>query len=220
MTPPEPLPHVSRPDAGTTLISEWIVGTPARQRMAADALLSEWRELSARFRPEGFLQLSCFAGADGRVLLSHAQWTDDDAHLAFVREHRPDMVNRIDRDVPGIERPGLARYEALRSVALGAGPADVVGLVRAEARTAKEARSWADTVAGRLRDESPAGISAAHLLLSKDGKHALLYALGTSRHGSPDLPATAEGGVRVHAPQYYRLLGSVRGPEKDNTPRR
>ena len=63
------LPDLARPDAGTTLISEWIVDTPDRQDRACRALLGEWGELSARVRPKAFLQLSCFASADGRVLL-------------------------------------------------------------------------------------------------------------------------------------------------------
>ncbi len=211
-----PLPDMTRPDAGTTLLSEWRVGTPERQRAAAEALLGEWRELAARFRPDAFLQLSCFARADGQVLLSHAQWLSDEAHIAFAREHRQDMVNRIDQAVPGIERPGLTRYRLLRSVVTdGApGPADTLTLLHVTTETAEQARRWVDATADALRKTPPAGMSTAHLLVGTDGRRAVLYAPNTADDSdwNPTLPA---GDGHVQTPQQYRLLGSVRGPRSD-----
>ncbi len=218
MTHSPSLPAMARPDAGTTLISEWIVSTPERQRKAAGVLLAEWRELSARFRPEAFLQLSCFASHDGRVLLSLAQWADDAAHLAFARAHRSDMVGRIDQAIPGIERPGLMRYRLFRSVLPDSAPdpGDVIAVVRADTASAEAARRWADSTADRLRKDPPAGLSAAHLLVSTDGRHALLCAPISPHVEARELTArtAAEGGegVDVHPPQCHRLLGSVRGP--------
>ncbi|MFC9622803.1 hypothetical protein ACFTXM_23370 [Streptomyces sp. NPDC056930] len=54
MTTPQ-LPDLARPDAGTTLISEWLVDGPDLQDRAGRALLGEWDEPSARFRPGAFL---------------------------------------------------------------------------------------------------------------------------------------------------------------------
>ena len=196
------LPDLARADAGTTLISEWIVDTPDRQDRAGRALLGEWDELSARFRPEAFLRLSCFASADGRVLLSVAQWTSDDAHLAFVREHRAEMVGRIDREVPGIGRPGLVRYRLAHTVVLDRASddkTDVIVVARAESEPAPHAARWAEATADRLRAAPPPGMGTAHVFVSEDGARGLLYA-----------PMTQANGVAGARP--YRLLGAVAGP--------
>ena len=42
-------PDLTHRHAGTTLLSEWHVADADRLTAAADALLTEWRELSARF---------------------------------------------------------------------------------------------------------------------------------------------------------------------------
>ncbi|PBC86908.1 hypothetical protein SAMN05428945_5511 [Streptomyces sp. 2224.1] len=208
------LPDMPRADAGTILVSEWIVDTPERQHAAAEALLGEWRELCTRIQPEAFQQLSCFGSLDGRLLLSLARWASDEAHLAFMREHRAGMVGRIDQEVPGIQRPGLMRYRLLHSVLPDAVPksADVLVVLRAEARAADLVRSWADRTAVKLREATAAAPGPAHVLVSTDGLHALLAVRKTPDdswdHG---MPATA-GGIHVHDPQRYRLLGSVHGP--------
>ncbi|RKN41667.1 antibiotic biosynthesis monooxygenase [Streptomyces hoynatensis] len=222
-------------DAGTTLISEWIVGTPERQRRAAEALLGEWRELSRRLRPVAFRRLSCFASVDGRVLLCHARWTSDEAHREWMRTHRPAMVGRIDEAIEGIERPGVVRYRLHGSVrfeagsgASGAGDArvpapagsggaagpgglaesgssgEVVTLVHRQTESAEEARAWAEAAADALRAAPPAGLAAAHLLVGKDGRHALVYATGAGE-GDGAWPVAGE-------PRRFRLLGEVHGP--------
>jgi hypothetical protein len=209
---------LAQPGAGTILISEWIVGTPERQRAAAAALLGEWEQLSAGFRPEAFVQLACFASADGGVLLSHAQWASDDAHRAFVREHRAAMVGRIDRAVPGIERPGLVRFRLLHSIVpeTAPQPADALVMLGAKARTHEDARRWADAVAAEsraARAARDAAVGPTHVLVSTDGRKALLLAPTTREDGwTPPLPATPAADVLVHPPQRYQLLGSVRGP--------
>lgn len=195
------LPDLARPDAGTTLISEWIVDTPDRQDRAGRALLGEWGELSARFHPEAFLRLSCFASADGRVLLSVAQWTSDDAHLAFVREHRAEMVGRIDHEIPGIRRPGLLRYRLAHTVVSdGAGDdtTDVI-VARAESEPTSDAVRWTEATADRLRAAPPPGMGTAHVFVSEDSARGLLYA-----------PVTQANGVA--GAHLYRLLGAVAGP--------
>src|SRR5690606_36465878 len=102
MTVQLPAPH--RPDAGTVLVSEWLVGTPDRQTAAIDALHAGWAELATT---EGFLSLPSFAAHDGDRILNYAQWTDDDAQREFMRVDRPQLVARIDAAVSGIERPGV-----------------------------------------------------------------------------------------------------------------
>lgn len=196
------LPDLARPDAGTTLISEWIVDTPDRQDRASRALLGEWEELSSGLRPEAFLRLSCFASADGRALLSIAQWTSDEAHLAFVRAHRSEMIGRIDREVPGIRRPGLVRYRLAHTVVADGTGGDTAGTV-VVGRSGGEgppAPQWAESTAARLRAAPPPGLGTAHVFVSLDGAHGLFYAPMAGADGVP--------GARPH-----RLLGAVAGPE-------
>ncbi|MFE3946389.1 antibiotic biosynthesis monooxygenase [Streptomyces sp. NPDC059118] len=196
------LPDLARPDAGTTLISEWIVDGPDRQDRAGRALLGEWGELSARFRPEAFLRLSCFASADGRVLLSVAQWTSDEAHLAFVREHRAEMVGRIDREIPGIRRPGLVRYRLAHTVVTDSADndtTDVIVVAHSETGPVLHATRWAEATAERLRAAPPPGMGTAHVFVDEDGARGLLYA--------PVTLANGVAGARTH-----RLLGAVAGP--------
>ncbi|MFG2526950.1 antibiotic biosynthesis monooxygenase [Streptomyces sp. NPDC048516] len=206
-----------RCDADTILVSEWIVDTPERQQAAAEALLGEWRELCTRVQPEAFRQLSCFGRLDGRLLLSVARWASDEAHLAFMREHRAAMVGRIDQEVPGIQRPGLMRYRLLHSVLPDAAPesADALSVLRAEARAAEAVRSWADRTAVTLREAATAMAGPTHVLVSADGLHALLAAWMAPHdrwdHWGRHMTAAGEG-IEVHDPQRYHLLGSVYGP--------
>lgn len=216
------LPDMPRPDAGTILVSKWIVDTPERQHAAAEALLGEWRELRTRFQPEAFRQLSCFRSRDGRLLLSVARWASDEAHLTFMREHRAAMVGRIDQEVPGIQRPGLMRYRLLHSILPDAAPepADDLVVLRAEAHTAERVRSWGDRAAVTLREATAATSGPAQILLSTDGLHALLAVRKAhDDSGDHDIPAIG-GGVQVHDPQRYQLLGSVRGPHYASSAKR
>ncbi|MGW7705341.1 antibiotic biosynthesis monooxygenase [Streptomyces sp. NPDC054771] len=200
MTIPQ-LPDLARPDAGTTLISEWLVDGPDLQDRAGRALLGEWDELSARFHPGAFLRLSCFASADGRVLLSVAQWASDEAHLAVVREHRSEMVGRIDREIPGIRRPGLVRYRLAHTVVADGADSttDVIVVAHAETGPTSPATRWAEATADRLRSAPPPGMGTAHVFVSEDGTRGLLYA-----------PVTHANDVAGARP--YRLLGAVAGP--------
>ncbi|MFD7924178.1 antibiotic biosynthesis monooxygenase [Streptomyces sp. NPDC059740] len=211
--PPPTAPF--HPSAGTVLVSEWIVGTPERGLAATQALLGEWRDLSSRFRPHGFLRLSCFAAADGEALLCLGQWTGDEEHTAFVRRHRQDMVGRIDQEVPGIERPGLRRYRVRHRVASGpeAGAPGAALLVRAELSTAPEAGAWCTRAAARLQASPDTGWGPAWVLGETSGTRALVWAqVPEADGGSPILPALGDEGGTAGLPQRYRLLGSVEGP--------
>jgi len=213
-TPASPLPDVTRRDVGTTLISEWRVDTPQQQHIAAEALLSEWADLSARVRPTAFVQLSCFISTDGRVLLSYAQWRSDEAHISFARRHRPNMVNRIDQAVPGIQRPGLVRYRLHRSVSLNqASPAaDSIIVRQATTDQADQAEPWANASADALREKPPRGVAAAHFLLSTDHTRAMLYAPALADERDAVWPILDTRGVRLGPLQRYQLIGSVVGP--------
>ncbi|MEV5611954.1 hypothetical protein [Streptomyces sp. NPDC052225] len=139
-------------------MSEWLTGTAERSRAAAAVVADEWAAAPA---PPGRLAQHVFLALDGAGLLFYAQWTSDDAHLAWARAHRGDIVSRVDTIVPGIERPGLHRTRFHRSVIHdGERPAGVIA-VRTTGADAIE-----DTLMARP------GMLAAHVHLTPDGQRA------------------------------------------------
>ncbi|MEU7581541.1 antibiotic biosynthesis monooxygenase [Streptomyces sp. NPDC041068] len=173
---PAAFPDVRRADAGAILVSSWIVPAPDVQRQAADLVIEGWQDEE---RPDAMLSITTFLGEDGTQVLNYAQWTDDDAHLAWARARRAQGVSKVDRIVPGIRRPGLLRYALHGSYA----PEENVGrtpkaLVTPAFETdgPKSQRALGDTVIAMLERLRPAGLLAAHIHASKDGRRVLDHA--------------------------------------------
>ncbi|QLE75706.1 antibiotic biosynthesis monooxygenase [Streptomyces rectiverticillatus] len=196
---------IQHPDAGITLISRWITGSPERSRAAADALL----DVSAADAPEAELATHVFEDVDGAGLLIHGQWTSAEDHLAFVREGRSARVARIDARVPGIERPGLERTHLYRSAVLDTdGEADVFVVTSHDTGGGpEEQQAWADARAAALADAGHEGLLAAHFHLTVDGERVVEIAEWSSAAAAADLEA-------VHGPRVphsrYRLYGRPR----------
>ncbi|MFH8406625.1 antibiotic biosynthesis monooxygenase [Streptomyces sp. NPDC018019] len=169
-------PDVRRPDAGTVLVSLWTVPAPDLQRRAADAVLDAWE---GQPRPGAMLSLSTFLSDDGGHVLNYAQWTDDDAHREWVRHRRPAAVSRIDESIPGIRRPGVARYARYRSYVPDGTPDRHPGLLVTPTFTTTGPavqRALADTMLDALERERLPGLLGAHLHLAKDGSRVLNFA--------------------------------------------
>ncbi|MFB9909466.1 antibiotic biosynthesis monooxygenase [Allokutzneria oryzae] len=216
----EERPDLTRPDAGTILVSRWNVSTPQHQRAAAEATLGEWDRAD---RPDAMLALYALLSLDGDHVLYYAQWTDDEAHEEFVRTKRPELVRRIDAGVPGIERPGLTRYRLHRSCRsdITTRPGLVVG-VRFETDGPVAQKALADLVVERLEAERVPGMISANFHLSKDGTKVLNYAEWTDEDAyhaftagtvSPALRESIDEipGVRPKLGELaqYRMYGSV-----------
>ncbi len=186
-------PDVTRRDAGTILVSPWIVGTPERQHAAIEATLAEW---SHRTDTAGFLSLSGFASADGGSVLNYAQWTSDAAHLAFMQSARPALVREIDTVVPGIERPGVVRYRLHRSVVPDRRRWRVPGTMVAvtfDVEGPDVQRALIDVLVTRgpaLTDPHP-GLIAAHFHVSVDGRRVLNYSEWTDATAHADFLASS-----------------------------
>ncbi|MFJ2867167.1 antibiotic biosynthesis monooxygenase [Kitasatospora sp. NPDC087314] len=200
-------PELTRPDAGTILVSEWLVGTPERQRAVIRATLDAWRNLPV---PEAFLSLNAYAGTDGDSVLFYAQWTSDEAHLEFARAHRPGLVRAIDDELPGIERPGLVRYRLYRSGGIGGGEHRAPGCIVAVSIGADgpdRARAWVDTVFDALEESGerlhPGGISG-HFHISTDGTRILNYAEWVDEESHRESVA-AGGGSIGRGPAWDRV---------------
>ncbi|MFD7662202.1 antibiotic biosynthesis monooxygenase [Streptomyces sp. NPDC059788] len=169
-------PDIRRPDAGTVLVSPWIVPAPDLQRRAADAVLDTWERQQ---RPAAMLSLSAFLSGDGSHVLNYAQWTDDDAHREWVRHRRPAAIDRIDELIPGIRRPGVTRYARYGSYVFQGTPGRRPGLLVTPTFTTTgpaAQRALADTVLAALEREEVPGLLGAHLHLSKGGGSVLNYA--------------------------------------------
>ncbi|MCF3102146.1 antibiotic biosynthesis monooxygenase [Streptomyces roseoverticillatus] len=194
---------LQQPTAGITLMSRWITGTPERSRAAADALL----DASAGDAAGAQLALHVFEDVDGAGLLTYAQWTSAEDHLAFVREGRATRVARVDTLVPGIERPGLDRTHLYRSTVLDAdGAAELFVVTRHDTGGRPEdRRAWADARAAALTDAGHEGLLAAHFHLTVDGERVVEIAEWSSA------AADTEGLEAAHGPRVphsrYRFYG-------------
>lgn len=166
------LPDFTRPDVGTILISPWEVGDRERQHSAVDSTIFEWERAP---KPSAFLTLNCFTSLDGAVILNYAQWTNDEAHHEFVREHRPELVQEIDTAVPNIERPGLVRYRLYRSVGPGAehaGRPTVISVGVHQVDSHDRARQLADALIAAYEPHD--GMAACHFHVDVDGTRLLM----------------------------------------------
>lgn len=170
------LPDIIRPDVSTVLVSQWAVGTPERQRAAADAMITEWKRAP---QPEGFISFNCLASTDGETLLNYTQWTGNGSWREFIRAARPALVRGIEDAVPGVRPPEPVEYQLYRSSFSHASqvPGCIV-IVSIETDGAELARQWVDTVIGALNaDPEPRpGWISAHFHVSADGTQVLNYA--------------------------------------------
>ena len=168
-------PDVRRPDAGTVLVSPWLVPDARFQRPAADAVLAAWE---GQPRPAAMLALTTFLSTDGGHVLNYAQWTDDAAHREWVCTRRPAAIAPIDEALPGIRRPGVIRYRHHRSHVAGERATRTPEFVVTPtfATTGVEAqRALADTVLRKLAEEPVPGLLGAHFHLSQDGRRVLNF---------------------------------------------
>ncbi|WP_382465263.1 antibiotic biosynthesis monooxygenase [Streptomyces noursei] len=168
-------PDVRRPDAGTVLISPWLVPSDRFQRAAADAVLTAWE---GEPRPAAMLALTTFLSTDGGHVLNYAQWTDDAAHREWVRTRRPAALAPVDAALPGIRRPGVIRYRRYRShVAEERATRTPTFLVTPTfATTGPDAqRALADTVLRMVAEEPAPGLLGAHFHFSQDGRRVLNF---------------------------------------------
>lgn len=198
-------PDVRRADAGTALISSWIVPEPADQIPAADAVLDVW---NTEERPDAMLSLTTFLGADGRHVLNYAQWTDDEAHREWVRTRRPAAIGRVDAAIPGIRRPGLVRYRAYRSHVpeRTSGQLPTLMVTPTFTTTGPAAqRALADAVIDALARERVPGLLGAHFHLSQDGGQVLNYA---EWEGMAAWQAFAENGT---SERLQRVVAALEG---------
>jgi heme-degrading monooxygenase HmoA len=182
------LPEITRPDAGTVLVSEWKVSTPERQQALVAAFVAAFATPGEGVPwPHGLLSVNLFLSTDGETVLNYAQWADDDAYHEFARTHRRELAERIDRAVSGIERSGPVNYRLYRSGVRRDAPVPgcvVIVSVEFDGPDEQRQKRWVDTVFEALEAETelhPGGISG-HLHVSVDGTRVLNYAEWTDEN--------------------------------------
>lgn len=219
------VPDVARSDVSALLFSTWRVGTPERQRAAADAIGAAWE---ARPWPTRELRsYSVFAGEDGDTLLHYSQWLDEGGYDAFVRSQRQERNDEIDAAVPGIRRIGLHRYRLYRSTERATGdrvPGCFVAVnVEFDGADMRRQREWVDGVfAAAAGAPSPEGLIAAHMHLGTDGMRVLNFAEWTDARvhrafapGAAVRAAVREfPGVKGVTSQRFRMLLHLAAPEE------
>ncbi|RKR92157.1 antibiotic biosynthesis monooxygenase [Micromonospora pisi] len=203
------LPDLTRTDVGVALSDEWVLGTPDRQRAAAEALVAAWREVAW---PAGLLSYAIYLDTDGELIRHYSQWTDDAAADAFVRAGQASIVDRTDAVVPGIDRRDLARYRIYRGNRADDGrvPGAVVA-VRVDAESADQARVWVDAVFDALAadDHLPAGGIGGFFHISTDGSQVLNYAEWTSPEAH--LEALAANGDAISSGPLWARVWAMDG---------
>ncbi|MEU6056524.1 monooxygenase [Streptomyces xanthochromogenes] len=175
---PRPHPDITRPDAGTVLLSVRHTDGPHRQRALADAAFSAWSRLP---HPPGLLSLSLFLGVDGHGVLAHSQWRDDDAYAAHARTHGPGLFPGT--DVPqDLDRAAPVRFRLYRSTGPGRGgrTPGCVATPSFDTDGPERQRAIVDRLVDGPLDRPLPGLLAAHFHLSTDGTRVVNYAEWTT----------------------------------------
>jgi Antibiotic biosynthesis monooxygenase len=67
-------------------------------------------------QPPGMLSANFHASTDATRVLNYAEWTSDEAHLAFLDSAVRSTTMRVSGDVPGVRPIGFKRYHLFRSL--------------------------------------------------------------------------------------------------------
>ncbi|GHH69732.1 antibiotic biosynthesis monooxygenase [Streptomyces sulfonofaciens] len=191
------VPDMSRPEAGVTLLSEW-VAVAGRQRRAADAVVGSWA--LGRW-PAGLLSRSCLLDADGPWVAQLSQWADDDAARAYTAVSEPRLARGVTEAVPGTEWTGTVPYLRCRSRQFGLRriPGCIV-LVGREFETPDtvRARRWVDAMFALPASDPPPGLISTHFHVSVDGARVLNYVEWTSHDEHRAAASQAPDAGAVH----------------------
>ena len=167
---------ITRPDVGVVVVEEWTVAQPEDQRATAEATAAEWGRGPW---PAGLLSRSCLVGTDGVTLLSYAQWTDGEAHRAFMRTTASIGARGNGEVAAGVVRPEPMAYRLYRSaVSEGSRVPGCVVVIAVETDGPARQREWVDAVFDALSAETdpPPGGLSGHFHISTDGTRVLNYA--------------------------------------------
>lgn len=175
-------PSFPDPNVGLVMSSEWILGTPERQRAAADAVVESWR---SRGWPAGLHSYTILIGTDGSTLRHYSRWDSESAFADFQAQQRDERVTPVDEKVPGIVRQGLQRYRLYRAhqTPEPAVSPETVVIATGTFTNRAEIEAFVDGMLdSQTPEEEPTGtddLVSAHFHVSLDGTELLNYARWT-----------------------------------------
>ncbi|MCI0386086.1 antibiotic biosynthesis monooxygenase [Streptomyces sp. CNQ085] len=94
---------------GCAVVATFETDGPDRQRRIIDALCDSLESQSAGIR-SGMLSANFHVTPDGTRVLNYAEWSTDEAHIAFLDEPGRDAIFRISSEVPGVRPIGFKRF--------------------------------------------------------------------------------------------------------------
>ncbi|MGW7022513.1 hypothetical protein [Streptomyces decoyicus] len=107
------LDHAAKPP--TCMVTALFdIDGPERQRRIVNSVADSLE--NARGRLPGMLSANFHLSTDGTRVLNYAEWTDDQAHIAFLEGTTRAQALRITTDMPGVRPIGYKRYHLYRSV--------------------------------------------------------------------------------------------------------
>ncbi len=163
------LPDVRRADAGLAVVGTVAVREPARQREAAEALLSADRPWN-----DGLLSDTVLLGTDGHTVLRYSQWTDEEA-LDGASAQGAEPVERTVGPVSSV-RHRLYRSAVPKEVP----PPGVIVVVSFDTADAETGRRVVDALLDRhpatTGAEFPEGMGGNHFHIALDGTQMVNWA--------------------------------------------
>ncbi|MCB5909987.1 antibiotic biosynthesis monooxygenase [Streptomyces pinistramenti] len=109
------LPPGSSGSPACVVIATFDVDGAERQERVVSSLVEALDGMPPEQSP-GMLSANFHASIDGTRVLNYAEWTSDDAHLAFLDSATRVTTMRVSGDVPGVRPIGFKRYHLHRSI--------------------------------------------------------------------------------------------------------
>ncbi|WP_335937272.1 putative quinol monooxygenase [Streptomyces sp. PTD5-9] len=97
------------------VIATFDVDDAGRQDAVIGSLVDALRAHPAG-RPPGMLSANFHASVDATRVLNYAEWTSDEAHLAFLDSTARDATMRASGGIPGVRPIGFQRYHLHRGM--------------------------------------------------------------------------------------------------------
>lgn len=95
--------------AGCVVVATFDVDGPDRQRHIIDSIADSLESTPVDHLP-GMLSANFHTSADGTRVLNYAEWTSDEAHIAFLDGASRAETLRITREAPGVRPIGFKRF--------------------------------------------------------------------------------------------------------------
>lgn len=102
-------------DPGSVVIATFDVDGPERQQRVIESLRATLEQAPREQHP-GMLAANFHVSVDGTRVLNYAEWTSDEAHIAFLEGATRKATLRTSNSLPGVRPIGFKRYHLYRSL--------------------------------------------------------------------------------------------------------